>query len=117
MKQMIAKSRKEAIAFAEGGNGKTQRAAYWSQGNIIYRAEVLPGQKKATIKENVGGYWWDAKTTIAQKIALAQKIAQKFEGKIKCREAPTDREHDPEVRSSGEPPRSEGRTSLESEGV
>jgi hypothetical protein len=73
MKQMIAKSRKEAIEFAEGGNGKTQRAAYWLQGKIINRAEVIPGQKKATITENVGGYWWDAKTT----------IAQKFEGKIK----------------------------------
>ncbi len=77
MKQMIAKNRKEAIEFAEGGNGKTQRAAYWLQGKIIYRAEVIPGQKKATITENVGGCWWDAKTTIAQ------KIAQKFEGKIK----------------------------------
>ena len=67
MKQMIAKSRKEAIKFAEGGNGKTQRAAYWLQGKIINRAEVIPGQKIATIKENVGGHWWDAKTTIAQK--------------------------------------------------
>ena len=72
MKQMIAKSRKEAIEFAEGGNGNTQRAAYWMQGKIINRAEVIPGQKEAAITENVGGYWWDAKTT----------IAQKFEGKI-----------------------------------
>ena len=67
MKQMIAKSRKEAVEFAEGGNGKTQRAAYFLEGGIISRAEVIPGQKKATIRENVGGCWWDAKTTLAQK--------------------------------------------------
>lgn len=73
MEQMIARNRKEAIEFAEGGNGKTQRAAYWMQGKIIYRAEVIPGQKKATITENVGGYWWSATKT----------IAEKFEGKIK----------------------------------
>jgi len=40
MKQMIAKSRKEAIEFAEGGNGNTQRAAYWMQGKIIDRAKI-----------------------------------------------------------------------------
>ena len=70
MKQMIAKNRKEAIAFVEGGNGHSQRAAYWLQGKIINRAEVIPGQKTATIKENVGGYLWDAKTTIAQKFGI-----------------------------------------------
>ena len=70
MKQMIAKNRKEAIAFVEGGNGHSQRAAYWLQGKIINRAEVIPGQKTATIKENVGGCWWDAKTTIAQKFGI-----------------------------------------------
>ena len=70
MKQIIAKNRKEAIEFAEGGNGKTQRAAYWLQGKIINRAEVIPGQKIATIKENVGGHWWSATKTIAEKFGI-----------------------------------------------
>jgi len=71
MKQMIAKNRKEAIEFVEGGNGHTQRAAYWMQGKVINRAEVIPGQKTASITENVGGYWWNAKTTIAQKLGIS----------------------------------------------
>ena len=70
MKQLIAKSRKGAIEFAEGGNGHSQRAAYWKHGNIINRAEVIPGQKTARITENVGGLWWSATQTIADKFGI-----------------------------------------------
>jgi len=70
MKQLIAKSRKEAIEFAEGGNGHSQRNAYWPQGKTINRASVIPGQKTATIKENVGGLWWSATQTIADKFGI-----------------------------------------------
>ena len=70
MKQIIATTRKEAIEFAEGGNGHSQRAAYWKQGGKAYRAECVPGQTKATITENCGGLWWSATITVAKKLGL-----------------------------------------------
>lgn len=71
MKQIIAKNRAEAKKFCEGGSLNAQRAAYWKQGSIAYRFERLPGEKDPTWREDVGGYWWDAKTTIAEKLGIS----------------------------------------------
>ena len=70
MKQIIAKNRAEAKKFCEGGSLNSQRAAYWKQGSIAYRFERLPGEKDPTWREDVGGYWWSAKLTIAQKLGI-----------------------------------------------
>lgn len=71
MRQIIAKNRAEAKKFCEGGSLQSQRAAYWKQGSIAYRFERLPGEKEPTWREDVGGYWWDAKTTIAEKLGIS----------------------------------------------
>lgn len=71
MKQKIAKNRRAAIKFAEAGNKNSQRAAYWKERDVCYRAERLPGEKMALIREGVGGYAWSAHKTIAKKIEEA----------------------------------------------
>ena len=71
MQQFIAKNRADAIKLAEGGNGHSQRAAYWKSGGKAYRAECLPGERQATITEDCGGLWWSAQKTVAQKLGLA----------------------------------------------
>lgn len=65
--QIIAKNREEAIAFAEGGNGHSQRTAYWKSGKKIYRAECLPGDREAAVGP-AEGHWWSATKTVKQKI-------------------------------------------------
>lgn len=70
MQQIIAKDRAEAKKFCEGGNIQSQRAAYWKQGSIVYRFERLPGETSPTWREDVGGYWWSATLTIAQKLGI-----------------------------------------------
>ena len=70
MKQIIAKNKTDAVAFAEGGNGRSQRAAYWKEKGKAFRAECVPGQTKAVITENCGGLWWSATKTIAQKLGI-----------------------------------------------
>jgi len=70
MKQIIVKNRAAAKTFCEGGNIHSQRAAYWKEGSIAYRFERLPGETSPTWREDVGGYWWDAKTTIAEKLEI-----------------------------------------------
>ena len=70
MKQIIAPNRSQAIKFANGGNVHAQRAAYWKAGGIAYRAERCPGERECRIKENVGGLWWSATKTIAQKLGI-----------------------------------------------
>jgi rubrerythrin len=77
MKQIIAKNRAEAKKFCEGGSIQSQRAAYWKQGSIAYRFERLPGETSPTWREDVGGYWWDAKTTIAQKLGIIKCTCQR----------------------------------------
>jgi hypothetical protein len=70
MKQIIAKNRAEAKKFCEGGSIHSQRAAYWRQGSVAYRFERLPGEKEPTWREDVGGYWWSATLTIAEKLGI-----------------------------------------------
>jgi len=70
MKRAIVKNRTEAIRFANGGSVKAQRAAYWKSKGIAYRAERCPGERECSISENVGGYWWSATKTIAQKLGI-----------------------------------------------
>lgn len=69
MKQIIAKNREEAIEFAEGGNGHSQRAAYWKQDGKAFRAECVHGQKEATISD-ASGLWWSATITVAKKLGI-----------------------------------------------
>lgn len=72
MKQIIAKNRAEAKKFCEGGSINSQRVAYWKQGSVAYRFERLPGEKDPTWTEDVGGYWWNARNTIAQKLGIIE---------------------------------------------
>ena len=72
MKQIIAKNREKAKKFCEGGQLDSQRAAYWKEGSRAFRFERLPGETSPTWREDVGGYWWDAKTTIAQKLGIME---------------------------------------------
>jgi len=70
MKQIIVKTRLQAIRFAEGGNRHSQRAAYWMERGKAHRAECLPGEKTALVRENCGGLWWSATKTIAKKLGI-----------------------------------------------
>ena len=84
MRQVIAKNRAEAKKFCEGGLLNSQRVAYWKEGIIAYRFERLPGEKEPTWMEDVGGYWWDENTTIAQKLGITPvSLAAAALGKIK----------------------------------
>ncbi|MFH1757707.1 MAG: hypothetical protein ABH969_06645 [Pseudomonadota bacterium] len=70
MQQIIAKNRAEAKRFTTGGSLNSQRAAYWKKGSRAFRFERLPGETSPTWREDVGGYWWDARTTIAEKLGI-----------------------------------------------
>ena len=70
MKQIITTNRASSIKFANGGSIHAQRIAYWKSGGVAYRAERLAGERECRISENVGGNWWSATKTIAQKLGL-----------------------------------------------
>jgi len=95
MKQIIAKNRTEALRFCEGGKLNAQRTAYWKEGSRGFRFERLPGETSPTWREDVGGYWWDAKTTIAQKLGISPiSAAAAAMGSIKSeRKAASSREN------------------------
>ena len=69
MRQIIAKDRAEAKKFCEGGRRDVQRAAFWKEGSRAFRFERLPGCEP-TWQEDVGGLWWDAKTTVAEILGI-----------------------------------------------
>ena len=95
MKQIIAKNRAEAKKFCEGGSIHSQRTAYWKQGSVAYRFERLLGEKEPTWREDVGVYWWDAKTTISQKLGITPvSAAAAAMGRVKSpRKAASSREN------------------------
>ena len=70
MKQIIAKNRKEAKRFCEGGSKHSQRLAYWKEGNRAFRFERIPGADSPTWQADIGGQWWSATLTIAQKLGI-----------------------------------------------
>ena len=77
MQQIIAKNREKAKRFAMGGKLNSQRTAYWKEGSRAFRFERLPGEISTTWCEDVGGYWWDSKTTIAQKLGIVECTCQR----------------------------------------
>ncbi len=70
MQQIIAKDRTEAQEFCEGGKGDSQRIAYWAEDGRAFKFERLPGETSPTWQADVEGYWWDANTTVGQKLGL-----------------------------------------------
>jgi len=73
MKQKIVRNYREAVSFVNHSGKTTQAAAYWRRkvaGKYEYsRFEKLPGETEGGLTtEDVGGFWWDAKKTIAEKI-------------------------------------------------
>ena len=97
MKCQITKNQESAVVFAEGGNGKGQRTAYWAENKNAYRAECLPGERKAIISD-ANGLWWNATKTVRNKLGLLDKgyfnegyfdgeKTVEFEGKLAASEA------------------------------
>jgi len=74
MKMIVAKNRTEAMRFCEGGRRKSQRVAYWKEGNKAYRFERLPGEQHATWSEGVEGLWWSKTLTVGQKLGVRSAI-------------------------------------------
>lgn len=70
MKQIIAKNRAEAKRFCEGGRHDSQRVAYWKEEQRAFKFERIPGETSPTWQADVGGHWWNAKTTVAQKLGI-----------------------------------------------
>lgn len=70
MKQIIAKNRAEAKKFCEGGRKHSQRVAYWKEGKRAFRFERIPGEISPTWQADVGGQWWSATQTVAQKLGI-----------------------------------------------
>jgi hypothetical protein len=70
MKQIIAKNRAEAHRFCKGGRLGSQRLAYWKKGKRAFRFERILGEASPVWQADVGGLYWSATQTVAQKLGI-----------------------------------------------